>query len=409
MKKFQWLGIAAAGVMASAGPLAAQEAKQDPRAMISPDNARLRMRGDFHRFRQRLESGKTTRVVTLGGSITENAHGHSAQVPAWLKRRFPKADFQFTNAGISSTCSTTGAFRLQRDVLDGGRVDLLIVEFAVNDDQDARHAERECIRGMEGIVRRLWKEQPQADVLMVQYVNPEMLESLLAGKTPLSLAAHEKVAGHYGIPSVNVAAEVAAAVGEGRYSWEDYGGTHPKPFGYQVAVNMMITALERGMVTESGHREERRALPPPLDSGSYGGGVLVDVQDAAWLGGWKYGKVGENLLPVGAIRPRYGDYGVLRGDEAGTILYLDFEGRSVGAFVLAGPDAGVVEVSVDGGAWREKTLYHQHSAKLNYPRSVMFATDLPAGIHRLALRLGEKVPEGSGGRAASILFFEVNR
>lgn len=408
MNRTPWQNIITAGLMTLVGTVCAQEGGQDPRAAISQDNAQVRMRSDFRRFRQRAESGKPTRVVTLGGSITENDHGHSALVPAWLKQRFPKADFQFTNAGISSTCSTSGAFRLERDVLAGGRVDLLIVEFAVNDDQDARHAERECIRGMEGIVRHLWQAQPQADILMVQYVNPEMLEALLSGKTPLSLAAHEKVADHYGIPSVNVAAEVAAAVKEGRYTWEDYGGTHPKPFGYQVAVNMMVSALERGMVAE-GMDSDGHPLPPPLDSGSYGGGVLVDVQEAAWLGGWRYGKVGKDLLPVGAIRPRYETYEVLRGDEAGTTLYLDFEGRSVGAFVLAGPDAGTVEVRVDGSPWQEKTLYHQHSGKLNYPRTVMFATDLPPGRHQLVLRLAEKKPQGSGRRAASILSFEVNR
>lgn len=408
MNRTRWQGITVAGVLALAGALCAQGTGPDPRASIARDNAQVRMRSDFHRFRQRAESGKPTRVVTLGGSITENAHGHSAQVPAWLKQRFPKADFQFTNAGISSTCSTTGAFRLERDVLAGGRVDLLIVEFAVNDDQDARYVERECIRGMEGIVRHLRQAQPQADILMVQYVNPEMLTDLLNGKVPLSLAAHEKVAGHYGIPSVNVAAEVAAAVKEGRYTWEDYGGTHPKPFGYQVAVNMMISALERGVVAED-QGSEGAPLPPPLEGGNYAGGELVDVQDAAWLGGWKYGKVGKELLPVGAIRPRYGEYEVLRGDEAGATLYLDFEGRAVGAFVLAGPDAGMVEVSVDGSPWQEKTLYHQHSGKLNYPRSVMFATDLPPGRHQLVLRLAGKIPQGSGGRAASVLFFEVNR
>ena len=117
-------------------------------------------------------------VVTMGGSITENKRGHSAQIPEWLKQRFPKADFQFTNAGIASTCSTTGAFRLETDVLSTGRVDLLIVEFAVNDDQDAGHAKRECIRGMEGIVRHLRRAQPRADILMVQYVNPGMLETV---------------------------------------------------------------------------------------------------------------------------------------------------------------------------------------------------------------------------------------
>ncbi len=389
---------------------AKEQGAPDPRAQIAGDNPRVKIRGDFQRFRKRAESGELTRVVTLGGSITEAPHGHSSQVPNWLKQRFPKANFEFTNAGIASTCSTTGAFRLQRDVLSGGRVDLLIVEFAVNDDQDAMHTRKECIRGMEGIVRHLRKVQPQADILMVQYVNPGMLETLLKGETPLTISAHEAVAEHYGISSVSVAGEIAAAVKEGRYEWKDYGGTHPKSFGYQVAVNLMISALQRGM-EDSVRAKEAIAdhdMPLPLDRENYGGGKFIDVQEAYWLGGWKYGKVSKDLLPVGAIRSRFEKYQILRGDAPGTTLYLNFIGRSVGAFVLAGPDAGILEVSVAGGPWQEQSLYHQHSSGLNYPRSVTFASDLSSGQHQLVLRLSDKKPEKSKGKAVSILYFEVN-
>ena len=90
------------------------------------------------------------------------------------------------------------------------------------------------------------------------------------------------------------------------------------------------------------------------------------------------------------------------------MLYLNFIGRSVGAFVLAGPDAGIIEVSVDGGPWQEQSLFHKHSGGLNYPRSVTFASDLPSGQHQLVLRLSGKKPEKSKGTAAAILYFEVN-
>jgi len=397
-------------LLALGGQLAAQEAKQDPRTNIAKNNPHVKIRGDFQRFRQRAVSGKPTRVVTMGGSITENKRGHSAQIPEWLKQRFPKADFQFTNAGIASTCSTTGAFRLENDVLSTGRVDLLIVEFAVNDDQDAGHAKRECIRGMEGIVRHLRRAQPRADILMVQYVNPGMLETVISGKTPLAISAHESVAQHYGIPSVNVAGEIASAVKEGRYSWEDYGGTHPKAFGYTVAVNMMIAALEKGMAKSENAEAVTKdhPLPLPLERGNYGGGKFTDVQDAYWLGGWKFGKVSRDLLPLGAIRSRYEEYDILRAEEPGTTLYLNFQGKSIGAFVLAGPDAGIVEMSVDGSPWQQQTLYHHYSSKLNYPRSVTFAADLSSGIHQLVLRVSDKKPDGSQGNAVAIMFFEVN-
>ncbi|MEM7396427.1 MAG: SGNH/GDSL hydrolase family protein, partial [Verrucomicrobiota bacterium] len=102
-------------------------------------------------------------VAFLGGSITQ-MNGYRPMVMEYLRKKFPHTDFTFTDAGLSSTCSTSGAFRFRDHVLAKGNVDLLFVEFAVNDDQDARHNERECIRGMEGVVRQLRLANPEADV-----------------------------------------------------------------------------------------------------------------------------------------------------------------------------------------------------------------------------------------------------
>ena len=122
-----------------------------------------------------------------------------------LRRRFPKTDFTFTAAGISSTCSTTGAFRLQDHVLDHGPVDLFFVEFAVNDDQDAGHAFREALRGMEGVVRHTRLHNPRADIVIIYFVNPGMLRKWQANDIPISVRAHEQVAEHYGVPAINLA------------------------------------------------------------------------------------------------------------------------------------------------------------------------------------------------------------
>ena len=43
----------------------------------------------------------------------------------WIsEKKYPQTKFTFINAGISSTCSTTGAFRLVRDVISKGPIDL---------------------------------------------------------------------------------------------------------------------------------------------------------------------------------------------------------------------------------------------------------------------------------------------
>jgi hypothetical protein len=78
------------------------------------------------------------------------------------------------------------------------------------------------------------------------------------------------------------------------------------------------------------------------------------------------------------------------------------------AFVLAGPDSGALEVSVDGSDWRRVELYHSFSKGLNYPRTVILADDLAGSYHTAAIRTAEEKPAGSEGNAATILFFGVN-
>ena len=80
----------------------------------------------------------------------------------------------------------------------------------------------------------------------------------------------------------------------------------------------------------------------------------------------------------------------------------------MGAFVLAGPDAGVVEVQVDGGSWRTVNFYHRHSRGLHYPRTVVLAEDLPAGSHVMTVRISKTADAQSQGWAIRIMEFAVN-
>jgi len=360
----------------------------------------IKVRSDFPNLKAAAGKGKI-RVATLGGSITQNVKGHSAMVPEWLRQKFPGAEIEAVNAGLASTCSTTGAFRLERDVLDKGPFDLVVVEFAVNDDQDAMHSREDAIRGMEGIIRQMRLRSPETDLLMVQYVNPGMLEKLKAGEVPVSVQAHEAVAEHYGITSVNV----VRALADGAMDWKTYGGTHPGKAGYELATQLITDALEQGLAGKPGTIVD---LPEAIDKQSYDGATFADPQEANWLGGWKWGKANKALIPKGAIRGDYADMNVLRADGAGTTLYFNFSGRAIGAFILAGPDSGIVEVSVDAEQWRAVDTYHRFSSSLNYPRSVMFASGLNSGFHQLALRI-RKRDAGEGGDSLNLLNFEINR
>ena len=149
--------------------------------------------------------------------------GYRPMVMDYLYGRFRETDFKFTGAGISSTCSTTGAFRLKRDVLDHGPVDLFFVEYAVNDDQDAGHDREGCIRGMEGIIRQIREHNPKADIVMTFFMNEQIMGSLQKGIEPLTPKSHTEVAEHYNVGTIHLAAEAVDQIEKGDLTWKIFG------------------------------------------------------------------------------------------------------------------------------------------------------------------------------------------
>ena len=99
---------------------------------------------------------------------------------------------------------------------------------------------------------------------------------------------------------------------------------------------------------------------------------------------------------------------LLTATQSGKETTVKFTGRAIGAYVLAGPDAGAIEASIDDSEWKRVDLYHRHSRGLHYPRTVMFAADLKRGSHTARIRLSKKSNSASKGTAARILQFTVN-
>lgn len=372
------------------------------------DNDNVHVRGHLQRALVKIAGQSEARVAFLGGSITE-MEGYRPLVEKWLTERFPQTKFSFIRAGISSTCSNTGAFRFQRDVAAQGPVDLLLVEFAVNDDQDAHHDADGCVRGMEGILRQLWQHNPDAGAVMLHFVNPEMLATAQAGGMQLSAKQHESVARHYGVSSIDLPAELADRIKDGTMSWETWGGTHPGPAGNRHTADLVIQVLQAAQVSAGSVAVETDAesLPEPLLASSFAAGSFLPSEAIRPGAGWQMGIPDWNALP-GSKRERFVRESLYYSEQPGSQLTLEFSGTAVGAYLLAGPDAGRLEVRVDGGEWRTVELYHNYSAGLHYPRTVMFESDLPAGRHVVEVRVSGEKHENSRGHAARVLQFVVN-
>ena len=80
---------------------------------------------------------KTGRIAFLGGSITAGG-GWGDHTMKYFQQKFPDTKFEFIGAGIGSMGSVPHAFRLERDVLKKGPIDLLFVEAPRNSDEMGR-------------------------------------------------------------------------------------------------------------------------------------------------------------------------------------------------------------------------------------------------------------------------------
>ena len=378
-------------------------------AQAAEPNRNIIRRGSYTNSQIKFEREQNGHVAFIGGSITE-MNGYRPMVCEDLQKRYPDTKFTFTAAGISSTCSTTGAFRLNRDVLSKGPIDLFFIEFAVNDDQDAGHARRECIRGMEGIIRQCRKHNPNMDIVVTFFVNPDMLEMLQKNRTPVSMASHTEVLEHYNVSTIHLAREAADRITAGSLTWKEYGGTHPKPPGNRIGADMIVRLLDDAWAKplDQSARLTAHAVPEEkLDKASYSNGRFQALETASTGDGWKIHQPDWKNIP-GGKRERFTNVPLLCATEPGSETTVKFNGQAIGAYLVAGPDAGIVEASIDGGAFKSVDLFHRFSKGLHYPRTVMFAADLSAGDHVLKLRISDAANKDSKGHAARIIQFAVN-
>ncbi len=367
------------------------------------------MAGGLQNSKIWFEREKTGRIAFLGGSITYNG-GWRDSLMAYFQQRFPETEFEFIAAGIPSMGSTPSAFRLERDVLSKGKIDLLFVEAAVNDDTNGRTA-KEQIRAMEGIVRHLRYANPAADIVMMHFVDPGKMRDYREGRTPEVIVNHNKVAGHYDIPTINLAKEVTDRIDHSEFTWEDdFKNLHPSPFGQGIYAHSMIRLLENAY---AGHIDPddkitARAMPEKLDPDCYDRGALIEASTVKPSKGWKFDPSWKPEDGAGT-RANYTGVPMLVSETPGSKISLWFEGNAVGIAVAAGPDAGIIEYRIDKGVWKKQDLFTRWSKGLHLPWYYTLATGLSPGEHKLEIKISDDKNEQSAGHACRIRYVFVNK
>ena len=381
-------------------PLVARIRAQELRAL--PKNVTLR--GNYDNSRFVFETTGKGRVAFLGGSITE-MDGYRPMVCEYLRKRFPKTEFDFVAAGISSTCSDVGAYRLQRDVLGGDEelpVDLFFVEFAVNDNQDGGFSYEHATRGMEGIIRHIRSARPNVDIVMTFFVNESLMDSYRKGEPATSIRAHRAVAERYEVSTIDLAKEIQEEIDDGKITWQEFGGVHPAPRGNRICADMIEALLERSWSRPLATATSARDLPEPLDVYSYANGRFRGFDGVDASNGFSIYVPEWSKIP-GGFRQTFAGQPCLCAEKAGAETSFTFNGTAAALYVLAGPDAGTIEVKVDDRAPVKVNLFHHYSAGLHYPRAATLADALPSGEHKIVLRVLDEKDERSSGNAVRVL------
>jgi lysophospholipase L1-like esterase len=355
--------------------------------------------GNPARLQRVLDKARRGEPVTLGfigGSIT---HGQAASSPErsypnlvgqWWISHFPQSHITMVNAGVGGTGSAYGVLRLQHDLLSK-HPDFVVVEFGVNDHDDAAHAET-----YEGIVRQLLADPDQPAVLLLFMMHHD-------GTSAQDF--QEPIGARYELPMVSYRDALWPEIAAGRLKWSDISEddihVHPNDRGHAAAASFIDSMLQETL----DHLPAKPPLIPPIpttmplpapvytdlfgDTQLIGADKLVPVTNSGWI----Y----DNRNQCWASQT---PGGVIEFETVGRAFELLY-----GRFT---PDAGTIETTFDDDpakifdGWFDGTWE-------GYTQVDEMGRDPQGGSHRLRVELiGTRNP-GSRGYAFRIMGLGVVR
>lgn len=361
-------------------------------------------------FYKKVKEHQPVTVAFLGGSITYNP-GWRNRICQYFRERFPETKFHFISAGIPSLGSLPHVFRLQRDVLDSGKIDLMFVEAAVNDEVNGTDSITQ-IRDLDGIVRHAKKSNPDMDIILMSFAGPDKMKDYENNIVPVAVHNHELVAQHYDLASINLAKEVYEKIKAGEFSWEhDFKSMHPAPYGeelYFQSIKSLLTACFKKADSSGSVAYPEYKLPGKMDPYSFDKGSYYSIRHAQLGNGWKQV---QDWHPSDGVHTRDGfvNIPVIESSIPGSELKLTFHGTAIGLAVLAGPDAGMINYSIDGKPFKTMNLFTDWSNDLYLPWYELFSGTLKDKKHTLLLKIAKEKDSRSKGHTCRIVYFLVNK
>ena len=346
-------------------------------------------------------AGRLT-IGYFGGSITAGA-GASCEDKSWrglsagwFRDNFPDTEITTINAAIGGTGSMLGIFRMERDLLSG-EPDLVFVEFSVNDGLGNYD---EILANSETIVRKIYRENPYADIIYVHTTTKAISDRISSGGEYVARSAHSAVMRRYGIPQIDMGeilrTKVLLSGSDSAESWKALttDTVHPNDAGYRIYEDAIEKFLAENLTGEPSGLTEK-TLPEPISSSDRIAARLVDPYEA------ESDFTSPERMPCDRFEH------CIEALGPGRKLTLRFTGRRVGLYCMFSKDSGDVIYSIDGGKERTASTWDKYCKQFNRACSVTLCDELEFGEHILELCVSERKNDESEGYAVRIGAFMV--
>ena len=300
-----------------------------------------------------------------GTGLKDQNLRYSAQMVKGFKKYFPAAGMNETRH-MQPGGSWFGLYRCSRgqpvfgEVICSGH--LAILDFAADD----RNVDLEQVKtSLEGLARQITLYRATHSRIFVYTLTPEMLQAYKAGQTPPYITVCERIAEHYGIPSLNLAKYAADKIIAGEISFEAFSadGVNPTDAGAKIYAEA-VAAFTDALMTAYPVPEKPKpyVLPAPLFPETDDNGRIVAYENpqVRRSGNWKPGQPS----PIGPFRH------LLVSDQAGATLTLKFKGSEIGLIDVVDKDSADYEYAVDG----------KPAQKLAAPKGVTGPTMRPVSL-----------------------------
>ncbi|SHF15216.1 SGNH/GDSL hydrolase family protein [Pedobacter caeni] len=319
------------------------------------------LRGGLPNFFDKLKHKKSGNIGYLGGSITRAGNMYRVQSAKYIQSMFPGSKLQGINAGVSGTGTDLGACRLYDQLLKY-HPDLVFVEFAVN---------QAFPDGMEGIIRQIIKYDPTIDICILYTIYEGQAKYYAEGKVPPNIAALERIAAHYNLPSIHMGLQAGILEAEGKLLWKagqvlsqersqvpgqkhnptlspgqlifSQDGVHPSEAGGSLYAGAIARAMEK---MKENDQPKAHVMPAGLIADHWEDATMYAPKEIATFSR-EWSSVDPNEIDQFRQFSGWFPY-VMKADQPGASFTFKFQGEMFGFFDIGGPESGQLIVELDG-------------------------------------------------------------